>query len=78
MSTWLLVWFLVAILSTAAVTACLVALVRHVIVLGRAARQLPEAVTPLAAEIGRERTRATSRAASLRPPGSRARGESAE
>jgi uncharacterized membrane protein len=69
-ATWLVVWFVVAIVSTVAVIAFLVALVRHLLVLGRAARQMQEAVTPLADEIAREGQRASGRAASLEPPGS--------
>lgn len=69
MSSWLAVWFLIAIVSTLAVIACLVALVRHVLVLGRTARQLQEAVAPLADEISREGARASDRAATLQVPG---------
>ena len=69
MSTWLVVWFIVAIVSTAAVIACLVALIRHVLVLGRSARQLQEAVRPLADEIASEGQRASNRAGSLEVPG---------
>ena len=71
MSTWLVVWFLITIVSTAAVIACLLALVRHMLVLGRTARQMRDAVTPLAEEITREGARASERASSLRPPGGR-------
>jgi hypothetical protein len=70
-STWLVVWFIVAIVSTAAVLACLLALVRHVMVVGRSARQLQEAVKPLADEISAQGQRASSRASSLEPPGRR-------
>ena len=69
MSTWLVVWFVVAIVSTIAVIAFLVALVRHVLVLGRSARRMQEAVAPLADEIARAGQRASDRAASLEPPG---------
>ena len=72
MSTWLVVWFIVAIVSTVAVIACLVALVRHVMVLGRSARELQDAVKPLADEITAGGDRASSRAASLQIPGRRA------
>jgi hypothetical protein len=67
-STWLVVWLLVAIVSTAAVLACLVALVRHVLILGRSAREMQEAVKPLADEISSEGQRASTRAASLEVP----------
>ncbi|HEX6130138.1 MAG TPA: hypothetical protein VF044_00270 [Actinomycetota bacterium] len=71
MATWLLVWLLVAIVSTLAVLAVLVALVRHVLVVGRAAREMQEAVGPLADGIAREGQRASTRAATLQPPGGR-------
>jgi hypothetical protein len=73
MSTWLLVWLLVAIVSTAAVMACLAALARHVLILGRTARQMREAVMPLVVEISEEGARAAGRAQSLERPGSRRR-----
>ena len=69
MSTWLVVWFIVAIVSTLAVMACLIALVRHVLVLGRTAREMQEFLQPLADEISREGQRASTRAASLQVPG---------
>ena len=69
MSTWLIVWFIVAIVSTAAVIACLVALARHVIVVGRAAKEFQQAVQPLADAIGADGERASQRAASLQVPG---------
>ena len=69
MSSWLAVWFLVAIVSTLAVIACLVTLVRHMMILGRTARQLQETLAPLADEISREGGRASDRAASLHVPG---------
>ena len=71
MSTWLVVWFIVAIVSTAAVIATLVALVRHVLILGRSARELQEAVKPLADEIAADGQRASQRASSLQVPGRR-------
>ena len=69
MSTWLVVWFIVAIVSTAAVIACLVALVRHVLVVGRSAKELQEAVKPLADAITADGQRASDRASSLEVPG---------
>jgi hypothetical protein len=71
MSTWLVVWLLVAVVSTAAVLACLAALARHVLILGRAARQMQQAVMPLADEIAQEGARAAGRAQSLQRPGSK-------
>ena len=71
MSTWLAVWLIVAIVSTVAVIACLVALVRHVLILGRSARELQQAVTPFADAITAGGRRASERASSLELPGSR-------
>jgi hypothetical protein len=50
-STWLVWWFVITILTTAAVIAVLIALVRHVLLLGRTARRMQEEVSPLAREI---------------------------
>jgi hypothetical protein len=75
MSTWLVVWLLVAIVSTVAVIACLLALARHVVILGRAMRQMREAVMPLADEIAQDGARATGRAASLPTPRSSRRSD---
>jgi hypothetical protein len=69
MSTWLIVWFIVAFVSTAAVLACLVALIRHALVLGRSAREFQEAVKPLADAISADGRRASERSGSLRVPG---------
>lgn len=46
-----MVWLVVALLSTAAVTALLIGLVRHVIVLGRALGRFQREVSPVAEEI---------------------------
>jgi hypothetical protein len=62
------VWLLIAILSTIAVIAVLVALVRHVLLVGRTARELHGAVTPLVEEIGRQGGRASERASNVRLP----------
>jgi len=71
MSTWLVVWFIVAIVSTLAVVAVLVALIRHALVVGRSARELQEAVKPLADAIAADGRRASERGASLQIPGGR-------
>ena len=69
MTTTALVWFVIGLLSVAAVLALLVALIRHLIVLGRATRRFQEEVTPLAQEISAlsDRTSTGSRARSRRP-----------
>jgi hypothetical protein len=62
------VWLLIAILSTIAVIAVLVALARHVLLVGRTVRELQESVTPLVDEIGRQGRRASERASTVRVP----------
>ena len=68
MDTWLVVWFVIAIVATIAVLAFLVALIRHLLVLGRTARRLQDEVSPIAREISTEGARASDRASRLRPP----------
>jgi hypothetical protein len=55
MAPWLVVWFVVGIVSTAAVLACLAGLVRHVLILGRTVKQLQEDVRPIADDLAKER-----------------------
>jgi hypothetical protein len=74
MSTVAVVWLVVALVSTAAVVATLIALVRHVLVLGRALKRFQGEVAPLAEEIAAQNERAASRArraAAERPFGRR-------
>jgi len=52
------VWFVVAIVSTVAVLACVAGLVRHVLVLGRTVRQIQEEVQPIADGLAHEGERA--------------------
>jgi hypothetical protein len=68
-STWIVAWFVVALLSTLAIGACLVALTRHVFLLGRTARAMQEELQPILDEVGAEGGRAAERAASIRAPG---------
>jgi hypothetical protein len=68
-STWILVWFIVAVISTSLVLLCLAGLVRQVILLGRTARQIQDEVQPLMSEVSREGQRASGRASSLQVPG---------
>lgn len=65
--TWLVVWFVIAIVSTIAVLASLIALIRHVLVLGRTARRMQDEVAPLAQEISVEGAKASDRASRLNP-----------
>ena len=71
MTTTALVWFVIGLLSIAAVIALLIAFVRHLIVLGRATRRFQEEVTPLAEEISALSDRASNRSRGLRRPPSR-------
>jgi hypothetical protein len=65
MDTWLVVWFVVGIMSTIAVLAFLIALIRHLLVLGRTARTLQDEVSPIAREISADGQRASQRASRL-------------
>ena len=56
-----IVWLVVALVSTAAVIAVVVALVRHVIVLDRALGRFQREVPPIAEEIAAAGDRAASR-----------------
>jgi hypothetical protein len=53
------VWLTMGLVTTLAMIALLVALVRHVLLVGRAARQLQDEIEPIRAEI--ERTTAARR-----------------
>jgi hypothetical protein len=65
--TWILVWFVIGILTTVAVIAFLIALIRHLLVLGRTARRMQDEVAPIVQEISAQGTRAGDRAARLGP-----------
>jgi hypothetical protein len=68
-STWLIWWFVIALVTTLVIVVVIAGLVRHAMVLGRAAERLQEEVGPLAGEIAAEGDRASARAARLRMPG---------
>jgi hypothetical protein len=79
MGPWLVVWFVVSIVSTVAVLACLIGLLRHMLVLGRTVKQLQEEVQPIADDLAKERQRASAHVAAIgerrrRGPSSEARG----
>jgi hypothetical protein len=59
------VWLIVGLLSVAAVLAVAIALVRHVIVLGRALSRFQREVEPAASAISEEGARAGARSARL-------------
>jgi hypothetical protein len=67
-STWLQWWIIIGLVTTIAMIAFLVALVRHALLLGRTARRMQEEVAPIARQISSEVDRASTKAASLRPP----------
>jgi hypothetical protein len=67
-TTVVLVWLVVGLLSTAMVLAVVIALVRHVVLLGRAVSRFNDEVAPIAREIGQGTERASRRSASLAPP----------
>jgi hypothetical protein len=65
--TWLVVWFIIGIVTTIAVLAFLIALIRHLLVLGRTARQMQEELSPVVQQISAEGSRASDRASRLGP-----------
>jgi hypothetical protein len=64
-TAWILVWFVIALVTTIALLAFFAALVRHGILLGRAVARFGEEAGALATDIGRESSRASDRAANL-------------
>lgn len=56
-----IVWLIVGLLSTIAVSALLIALVRHVIVLARALGRFQQEVSPIARDIASAGERASTR-----------------
>jgi hypothetical protein len=68
MSTWLVVWLVITLLSILALGAVLIGLVRQALVLMRSVSRFTEEVGPMAAEIGREGERAADRGSKLQPP----------
>lgn len=68
MSTWLVVWLVVGLVTTAALVATAVWLVRHVILVGRSMGRLQEELGSITEEISRASAHASERAASLRMP----------
>jgi len=58
-STTAVVWLTVGLVTTVAMIAMLVALIRHVLLIGRAAGRLQDEIAPLRADIDRGKTSAT-------------------
>jgi hypothetical protein len=63
--TWLIIWFVIGIISTIAVLAFLMALIRHLLVLGRTAQRMRDELSPVVREISDEGGRASARASRL-------------
>jgi hypothetical protein len=70
-SSWLIWWFVIVLVTTLVITVVIVGLVRHGLVVGRAAERFQEEVGPLADQISAEGDRASAHAARLRVPGRR-------
>jgi len=58
----------IALITTVAILALLVALVRHALLLGRTARRMQDEVAPIAGEIAADVERASETASTLRAP----------
>lgn len=69
MSSWLLVWYLVAVVTLVGVSVFVVALIREVLSLGRTARRFREEAGPILDDLSRAGSRASERAGSMAPPG---------
>ena len=65
METWLVVWLVVGLLTTAALLVMLAFLVRHAILLGRTAGRLREELQPIFDETAAASARAADTAAGL-------------
>ena len=60
-----LVWLVVGLVSSIAMVAVLIALIRHVFVLGRVLARFQDEVTPIASSIANEGARAGARSRSI-------------
>jgi len=67
-ASWLVVWLVVGLVSTAALAACGLWLARHLQILGRTFGRVREELTPFTEEIARETARARDRVAAYRMP----------
>ena len=65
MAPWLVVWFTVGIVSTIAILACLIGLMRHMLVLGRTVQRFQEEAQPIADDVAREGQRASEHMAAI-------------
>ena len=71
MSTWILVWFLLAGVSTLAMIVVVVALARHVLSVTRTARRFQEEMAPLSDQLQALGRRASERSSKLQTRGGR-------
>lgn len=69
MSGWLLVWLVIGLVTTAALLAATIGLIRQLLVVGRALKRFQEEAQPLAEDVAAGGRRASKRGASLGPPG---------
>ena len=65
MAPWLVVWFTIGIVSTIAILACLIGLMRHVLVLGRTVQAFREEAQPIADDLAREQQQASAHVAAI-------------
>jgi hypothetical protein len=65
MDTWLVVWLVISLVTTAALLVMLGFLVRHVILLGRTAGRMQAELQPIADELSAASARAADTAAGL-------------
>jgi hypothetical protein len=72
-NVWILCWFVIAVLSTLVVIVCAVALVRHILLLGRTAKQAQDEIQPIVDDIARQGREASAKTASFQVPGSKNR-----
>lgn len=66
MSTWLVAWFVIGVVTTVALTAFFVALARHAVILGRSAKRMQEEAQPIVEDINRLTARQGARIDALR------------
>jgi hypothetical protein len=72
MGSWLVVWLVVGLITTAALLVMLAFLVRHVILLGRTASRMQQELQPIAEELAAASARAADTAAGLSDRASKA------
>jgi len=63
--TWLIIWFVIGIVTTIAVLAFFAALIRQLLLLGRTARLMQDELSPIVREISDEGMRASERGSRL-------------